>query len=223
MSSDKEIVMRIILIGPPGAGKGTQAASVKAEYGIAHISTGDILRENVQNSTKLGLSAKSYMETGKLVPDDLIIEMIEERLAAPDCKNGFLLDGFPRTPQQAEALDLLLTKKSLSLDIVLLFEISDEEVLKRLSSRRICSSCGEIYNVITRPERTAGVCDICAGRVIQREDDKESIVRSRLGIYHAQSVPLVAYYSAKGLLRRIDAAGAKDTALKFLTSLKDKG
>lgn len=215
--------MRIILIGPPGAGKGTQAASVKAEYGIAHISTGDILRENVRNSTQLGLSAKSYMETGKLVPDDLIIEMIEERLAAPDCKDGFVLDGFPRTPQQARALDQLLTKKSLTLDIVVLFEISDEEVLKRLTSRRVCSSCGEIYNVTTHPEKSQGVCDVCGGQVIQRNDDDEGIIRSRLSVYHAQSAPLVDYYSAKGLLRRVDATGTKDAVLRLLMSLRAKG
>lgn len=215
--------MRIILIGPPGAGKGTQAASVKAEYGIAHISTGDILRENVRKGTKLGLSAKSYMDAGKLVPDDLIIEMIEERLAAPDCKDGFLLDGFPRTPQQAEALNLLLAKKSLTLDSVVLLEISDEEVLKRLASRRVCSSCGEIYNVITHREKTEGICDVCSGKVIQRDDDKESVIRSRLNVYHEQSAPLVEYYDAKGLLKRVDATGTKDSVLKLLTSQMGKG
>jgi len=223
MSSDKEVAMRIILIGPPGAGKGTQAASIKAEYGIAHISTGDILRENVRNSTKLGLSAKSYMDAGKLVPDGLIIEMVGERLAAPDCKDGFLLDGFPRTPQQAEALDMILQKMSMVMNAVVLLEISDEEVLRRLTSRRVCTSCGEIYNVITRPVKTEGVCDICGGKVIQRDDDDESIIRSRLNIYHEQTSPLIQYYDRKQLLKRVDATGPRDAVLKLLNAMRSNG
>ena len=214
--------MRIILIGPPGAGKGTQAASIKAEYPIAHIATGDILRENVRNGTKLGLSARSYMDAGKLVPDDLIIEMIEERFLAPDCKNGFLLDGFPRTLLQAEALDRFLGGKSVQLDVVVELEISDEEVIRRLTSRRVCSSCGAIYNVIAHPPRVEGVCDICSGSVIQRDDDKESVIRNRLGVYHEQTAPLIEYYAKKGLLKRVDATGARDVVLRLLKSFKVK-
>lgn len=215
--------MRIILIGPPGAGKGTQAASIKAEYPIAHIATGDILRENVRNGTKLGLSAKSYMDAGKLVPDDLIIEMIEERFLAPDCKDGFLLDGFPRTLPQAEALDRFLEGRSMCLNVVVELEVSDDEVVRRLTSRRICSSCGAIYNVIAHPTKVEGVCDICSGRVIQRDDDKEAVIRNRLDVYHGQTAPLIEYYAKKGLLRRVDAAGAQDVVLKLLNSFKANG
>lgn len=215
--------MRIILIGPPGAGKGTQAASIKAEYPIAYIATGDILRENVRSGTKLGLSAKAYMDAGKLVPDDLIIEMIEERFLAPDCKGGFLLDGFPRTLPQAEALDRFLDGKSMRLDVVVELEISDDEVVRRLTSRRICSSCGAIYNVIAHPTKVEGVCNICSGRVIQRDDDKESVIRNRLDVYHGQTVPLIEYYAKKGLLRRVDATGSQDAVLKLLNSFRANG
>ncbi len=212
--------MRIILIGPPGAGKGTQAVSIRAEYPIAHVSTGDILRENVRGATQLGLSAKSFMDAGKLVPDDLIIEMVEERLDSPDCNEGFLLDGFPRTLPQAEALDRILAKMSIRLDAVIELEISDDEVVKRLTSRRICSSCGAIYNVIAHPAKVEGVCDVCSGKVIQRDDDKESVIRNRLDVFHVQTAPLVEYYEKKGLLKRVDGAGGKDTALSLLKTLK---
>lgn len=208
--------MRIILIGPPGSGKGTQAACVKTEYPIAHISTGDILRENVRLGTELGLSAKSYMDAGKLVPDDLIIRMMEERFLAPDCSEGFLLDGFPRTLQQAAALSRLMESQSIRLTAVVELQISDEEVVKRLTSRRICSSCGAIYNVIAHPTKREGVCDACSGSVIQRDDDKESVIRSRLDIYHTQTAPLLEFYDKKGVLLRVDATGERDAVLKLL-------
>lgn len=214
--------MRVILIGPPGAGKGTQAASIKTKYPIAHISTGDILRENVKESTELGLAAKSFMDAGKLVPDDLIIEMMKSRLAAPDAAKGFLLDGFPRTIAQAESLDELLEKMSMQLDVVVLLEISDDEVVKRLTSRRICSNCGTIYNAVVYPPKVDNVCDVCSGPVIQRDDDKESVIRSRLSVYHDQTSPLVSYYEKKNLLHRIDAAGDKDAVLSYMDSVRGK-
>lgn len=214
--------MRVILIGPPGAGKGTQAASIKTKYPIAHISTGDILRENVKEPTELGVAAKSFMDAGKLVPDDLIIEMMKSRLAAPDAVNGFLLDGFPRTIAQAESLDGLLDKMSMQLDVVVLLEISDDEVVKRLTSRRICSSCGTIYNVVAHPPKVDSVCDVCSGSVIQRDDDKESVICNRLSVYHDQTSPLVSYYEQKNLLHRIDAAGDKDAVLSYMDSIRGK-
>lgn len=217
------MAMRIILIGPPGAGKGTQAVSIRAEYPVAYISTGDILRENVRNTTLLGMSAKSFMDAGKLVPDDLIIEMVEERLAASDSKEGFLLDGFPRTLPQAEALDRMLDKMSIRLDAVVELEISDDEVVRRLTSRRVCSSCGAIYNVIAHPTRVEGVCDVCSGTVIQRDDDKESVIRNRLDVFHKQTAPIVEYYARKGLVKRVDATGEKDTVLKLLKTLRVNG
>lgn len=208
--------MRIILVGPPGAGKGTQAESIKKKYDIAHISTGDILRANVKAGTELGKTAKQYMDAGNLVPDDLIIAMMEFRLQEPDTKNGFLLDGFPRTRPQAEALDELLERLGLSLDAVVELDVSDEVVVKRLSSRRVCRQCGEIYNTLTKPAGTEGVCGICGGEVIRRDDDKESVIRSRLSVFHEQTAPLIKYYRDKRLLVTVDASGAKDSIVKRL-------
>ncbi|GHV30276.1 adenylate kinase [Synergistales bacterium] len=212
--------MRVILIGPPGAGKGTQSERIMAEYPLAHISTGDILRENVKNGTELGKSAKSFMDAGKLVPDDVIIRMMKERLAKDDARKGFLLDGFPRTTPQAEALGTLLKELSLPLDAVLLLEISDDEVVNRLCNRRVCSSCGAIYNALSHPPKKDRVCDECGGEVTQRDDDKETVIRSRLSVYHEQTSPLISYYDGKGLLHRVGAAGAPDTALLYIETMK---
>ncbi|MDR1966804.1 MAG: adenylate kinase [Synergistaceae bacterium] len=211
--------MRIILIGPPGAGKGTQAAAISEKYAVAHISTGDILRENVRSGTKLGLEAKKFMDAGSLVADSLIIDMMRGRLGEADAKSGFMLDGFPRTVAQAEALSSLLDEMSLRLDAVILLEIADEAVVGRLCSRRVCSSCGAIYNTVARPPKADGVCDECGGAVIQRDDDKESVIRRRLEVYHAETAPLVDYYEKTGILRRIDASGPRDAALKCLEGL----
>lgn len=208
--------MRIILVGAPGAGKGTQAESIKSKYPIAHISTGDILRANVKAGTELGKNAKGYMDAGKLVPDEVIIAMVESRLQEPDCKEGFLLDGFPRTTPQAEALDLLLEKLGISLDAVVELNVDDEVVVQRLTTRRGCKFCGEIYNTLFKPTKVDGVCDKCGGEVIQRDDDKESVIRNRLSVFHEQTAPLIAYYSKKGLLLTVDATGGKDAVLKLL-------
>ena len=208
--------MRIILLGAPGAGKGTQADSIKQKYPVAHISTGDILRANVKAGTALGRNAKTYMDAGKLVPDEVIIGMVEKRLEEPDCKEGFMLDGFPRTTPQAEALDKLLKKLGLALDAAVELEVSDEVVVGRLTTRRGCKNCGEIYNTVTKPTRAAGICDKCGGPVVQRDDDREEVIRKRLAVYHEQTAPLIEYYRAQGLLITVDATGGKDVVLKTL-------
>jgi adenylate kinase len=212
--------MRIILLGAPGAGKGTQADTIKHKYPVAHISTGDILRANVKAGTELGKNAKVYMNAGKLVPDEIIIGMVEKRLQEPDCKEGFMLDGFPRTTPQAEALDKLLKKLGLALDAVVELDVSDEVVVGRLTTRRGCKSCGEIYNTVSKPTKVEGVCDKCGGPVVQRDDDKEEVIRKRLAVYHSQTAPLIDYYRAQGLLITVDATGGKDIVLKTLEQKK---
>jgi adenylate kinase len=211
--------MRLIFLGPPGAGKGTQAAVVRERFGVAHISTGDILREEVRRGSDLGLTARSYMDAGKLVPDEVIIGMMGERLQAPDCSGGFLLDGFPRTVPQAEALEALLLRLGLPLDAVVLFEIDDEDVVRRLAGRRVCSSCGAIYNAHFRPPKVEGICDACGGPVVQRDDDREETVRGRLSVYHGQTAPLIDYYRTAGLLRPFDATAAPEVLLSLLGTL----
>ena len=215
--------MRIILIGAPGSGKGTQAETIRQKYPVAHISTGDILRANVKADTELGRNAKGYMESGKLVPDAVIVAMVESRLAEPDCKDGFLLDGFPRTRSQAEALDSILQKLSISLDAVVQLEVDDEIVVQRLTTRRVCKSCGEIYNTVFNPAKVEGVCDKCGGDVIQRNDDKESVIRNRLTVFHEQTAPLIEYYRGKDILVSVDAAGGKDVVLKLLEKMQGAG
>jgi adenylate kinase len=214
------MTVRVILIGPPGAGKGTQAAKIREKRNVAHVSTGDILRDNVKRGSEIGMRAKSFMESGRLVPDELIIEMIETRLGEKDAASGFILDGFPRTTSQAEALDRLLAEMSLALDAVVLLEISDEDVVRRLTGRRVCSSCGAIYNAASHPSKIQGVCDSCGGNVVQREDDKEAVIRNRLAVYHGQTSPVVDYYADKGLLLRVDASKAPDAAMRRLESLE---
>jgi adenylate kinase len=212
--------MRIILIGPPGAGKGTQAAAIKEKYTVAHISTGDMLRENVRAGTPLGREAKKFMDAGSLVTDELIIDMMRERLNRPDTRDGFLLDGFPRTVAQAEALDELIREMSLKLDAVVLLDVPDEVVVKRLSSRRVCSSCGAIYNTEFRPSQKPGICDVCSGDVTQRDDDREDVIRKRLAVYHGQTAPLIEYYEKTGRLRRIGAEDSRNALMEYLESLK---
>ena len=212
-------MMRIILIGPPGAGKGTQAASVREKYAVPHISTVDILRDNVRTGTALGQEARRFMDSGQLVPDSLMIGMMRLRLAERDTAEGFMLDGFPRTVDQAKALDALLSEMSSGLDAVVLLEISDEAVVERLTNRRICVSCGAIYNALNHPARVDGVCDLCSGHVTLRDDDRESVIRRRLDVYHRQTAPLVEYYEGGGLLHRVDAASSSAAVLEYLESL----
>lgn len=213
-----EKTMRVIFIGPPGAGKGTQAAKVVERWGVAHISTGDILRANVKKGTPLGLKAKEYMNAGQLVPDEVIIAMMKDRLREADCVDGFILDGFPRTVPQAEALDALMKELQLDLDSALLFQVDDDTVVERLSGRRVCRKCGAIYHATFHPTAVEGVCDVCGGEIYQREDDRESVIRQRLAVYHEQTAPLIDYYRGQSRLLEVDAAGSSDSVLAVLES-----
>ena len=192
--------MKLILLGPPGAGKGTQAEILNKKLGIPTISTGNILRAAVKNGTPVGLKAKEYMDAGKLVPDEVIIGVISERLAEADCQNGFILDGVPRTIPQAEALE----KAGISFDAVVSIEISDEEIEQRMSGRRVCAQCGAPYHVKNMPPKVEGVCDACGGKLEARADDKPEVVRDRLQVYHKETAPLKDFYAARNLLKTVD-------------------
>ena len=192
--------MKLLLLGAPGAGKGTQAEVLSAKLNIPTISTGNILRAAIKDGTPTGLKAKSYMDNGQLVPDEVVIAIVAERLAQEDCANGFILDGMPRTLPQAEALD----KAGVKLDHVLSIEISDEEIEQRMSGRRVCAQCGASYHIVARPTKVEGVCDSCGGPVVLRDDDKPETVRQRLAVYHEQTEPLKGYYQSKGLLSSVD-------------------
>lgn len=204
--------MNIILLGPPGAGKGTQAKKISENCSLPHISTGDMLRENISNNTPLGLKAKSYMSRGELVPDELLITIIKERLSRSDCSGGFLLDGYPRTIPQADALQMILTESGRKLDVVLNIDVDDEELIKRLSGRRMCA-CGASYHVDFNPPQKDEICDTCKAKLYQREDDKADAIRNRLVVYKKQTQPLITYYTKKNILRRID--GSKDISAIF--------
>ena len=192
--------MKLIMLGAPGAGKGTQAAILSERLGIPTISTGNILRSAVKNGTSVGLQAKSYMDAGKLVPDQVIIDIIAERLAEADCAKGYILDGVPRTIAQAEALEAA----GIRFDCVLDIEVSDEEIVSRMSGRRACTDCGATYHVKAAPPKAEGVCDVCGGKLIQRDDDKRSTVLDRLSVYHAQTEPLKAFYAKQGIVKSVD-------------------
>jgi adenylate kinase len=194
--------MKLVLLGPPGAGKGTQAAFIVEKYGIPHISTGDILRAAVKAGTELGKLAESYMSKGELVPDEVVIGVAIERLAQPDCAKGFLLDGFPRTVAQAEALDKELANLNRPLSAVLSLEVEEAEVVRRLSGRRVCSGCGAIYTAADK-----ALCETCSGQLITRADDQPEAIRRRMQVYREQTEPLVNYYAMKGILKRIPAVG----------------
>lgn len=206
----------VIFVGPPGAGKGTQSTLLSERLGFIQISTGDLLREAVKNKTELGVKAKVYMDKGELVPDDLIIAMMDEKLE--ELKNdNVILDGFPRTVNQAKALDELLLKKSRQLNSVILFQISDEEVIKRLSGRRVCPNCGAVYHTVYNPPKKEGICDKCGSSLIQRDDDKEEVIKKRLEVYHQQTLPLIDYY--KGKLVAIDATQEKEYIYNKIISM----
>jgi adenylate kinase len=193
--------MNLILLGPPGAGKGSQAELLEKELAIPHISTGDIFRAAISNQTELGREAKKYMDSGALVPDATVIGIVKERLGEPDCAAGFMLDGFPRTIPQADALETYLQSTGRVLDAVIDIEVPDEVLLKRLTGRRVCRKCGAIYHVENKPEKVSGTCDGCGGEVYQRNDDKLETVARRLEVYRAQTAPLIEYYRAKKILR----------------------
>ncbi|HEV2998942.1 MAG TPA: adenylate kinase [Solirubrobacteraceae bacterium] len=198
--------LNLILLGPPGAGKGTQAERLQADFALAHISTGDMLRAQVAQGTPLGVQAQRYMKAGELVPDEVIVGMITDRVGADDARDGFLLDGFPRNEGQADALDGALAELDRSLLAVLLIEVSDEEVVRRLGGRRVCAKSGHVYHVELDPPKHEGVCDQDGSRLIQREDDREETIRRRLEVYHEQTAPLIDYYERTGLLRRFDGS-----------------
>ncbi|WP_152395405.1 adenylate kinase [Paenibacillus guangzhouensis] len=211
--------MNILFMGPPGAGKGTQAERIVNEFGVPHISTGDAFRLAMKQGTPIGVKAKEYIDQGLLVPDDVTIGIVRERLAQPDCEKGFLLDGFPRTLSQAEALDDILTSMSRKLDHVIDLKVDRDLLLARLTGRRICKSCGATYHVIFNPPQQSGVCDKCSGELYQRSDDSEEKVGTRLDEYINKTAPLLAYYEAKGLLRQVDGEKEIDTVTSEIVSL----
>ena len=201
--------MRVILLGAPGSGKGTQAALLREREGCVHVSTGDIFRQNLKDQTPLGMEAKGYMDKGALVPDDVVLKMVSERLLEPDASEGFLLDGFPRTVPQAEFLDSFLRGRDLTLDAAFLFDIDDEILVERLSNRRTCRSCGAIFNLAIEGTQSRA-CAACGGELFQRDDDKEAVIRNRLRVFHEQTEPLAAWYRDRGLLRVVDASQAPE-------------
>ena len=210
---EEEKHMKIIMLGAPGAGKGTQAKMLAAKYDIPHISTGDIFRANIKNGTELGAKAKEYMDKGLLVPDELVVDLIMDRFKADDCKNGYILDGFPRTIPQAEALDKALTAVGESIDYAINVEVPDENIVNRMSGRRACVGCGATYHIKYNPTKVEGKCDACSADLILRDDDKPETVLNRLEVYHNQTQPLIDYYSNKGVMREVD--GTVDMQVVF--------
>ena len=211
--------MRLVFLGPPGAGKGTQAKQVAAHLGIPHISTGDMLRESVRKGQAIGLKAREFMDKGELVPDEVMLNVVEERIKESDCARGFLLDGFPRTILQAEGLDEVMGRNGLNLDYVVSIEVPENDLVSRLTSRRLCSRCGQDYNLILRPPRKEGICDLCGGEIYQREDDREETIRNRLTVYGLQTDPLKDYYSGTDLLRTVNGSGSIEEIYNSIVSV----
>ena len=196
--------MKIIMLGAPGAGKGTQAKKIAEKYGIPHISTGDIFRANIKNQTELGKKAKGYMDQGMLVPDELTLELIMDRFTNDDCKNGYVLDGFPRTIPQAEALTKALADKNDAVDYAINVDVPDEAIVTRMSGRRACLACGGTYHIKFNPTKVEGICDACGGELVLRADDKPETVQKRLDVYHEQTQPLIDYYQTQNILKEVD-------------------
>ena len=211
--------MKIVLLGAPGAGKGTHAQYLSDKYEIPHISTGDIFRANLKNGTPLGLKAKAYMDRGELVPDELTVDLVLDRLNQEDCENGYILDGFPRNLFQADALTKALAEKGEDIDHAIHFVISEEAIIRRMSGRRVCPVCGATYNVVGMPTKVEGICDRCGSEVIQREDDKPATVLKRLEVYREQTEPIVGYYRERGKEERIDSSQPLEEVRKVLDEL----
>ena len=205
--------MKIIMLGAPGAGKGTQAKKIADKYQVPHISTGDIFRANIKNGTELGMKAKTYMDQGLLVPDELVVDLVVDRLAQEDCVNGCVLDGFPRTIPQAECLDAALAAKGEAIDYAIDVDVPDENIINRMSGSRACVACGATYHIVHIPTKVEGVCDRCGESLILRDDDKPETVKKRLDVYHAQTQPLIDYYTSKNVLKTVD--GTQDMEAVF--------
>ncbi len=214
--------MKIIMLGAPGAGKGTQAKRIAAQYTIPHISTGDIFRANIKNNTELGQKAKTYMDKGELVPDELVVDLIMDRFKQADCANGYVLDGFPRTIPQAEALDAALNAQGESVDYAINVEVPDENIINRMSGRRACVGCGATYHIKYNPTKVEDVCDACGEKLILRDDDKPETVKNRLSVYHDQTQPLIDYYSKKGVLAEVDGTQDMEEVFNGIVSILGK-
>ena len=214
--------MKVIMLGAPGAGKGTQAKKLAAEYSIPHISTGDIFRANIKEGTELGKKAKAYMDAGQLVPDELVCDLVVDRIQQDDCKNGYLLDGFPRTIPQAEALDAAVEKLGEKIDYAVNIDVPDENIINRMSGRRACVGCGATYHVVYNPPKVEDVCDVCGKSLILRDDDKPETVKTRLDVYHAQTQPLIDYYAGRGVLVTVDGTQNMDKVFSAIKDILDK-
>ena len=211
--------MKIIMLGAPGAGKGTQAKKIAAKYDIPHISTGDIFRANIKNGTELGNKAKTYMDQGLLVPDELVVDLVVDRVQQDDCKNGYVLDGFPRTIPQAEALDKALAEFGDKIDYAIDVNVPDENIVKRMGGRRACVGCGATYHLVYAPTKTEGICDVCGKELILRDDDKPETVQKRLNVYHEQTQPLIEYYDKQGILKSVDGTKPMDEVFSAIVGI----
>lgn len=211
--------MKIIMLGAPGAGKGTQAEMIADKYGVPHISTGDIFRANIKNGTELGMEAKKYMDQGLLVPDELTVRILLDRVAQDDCKNGYVLDGFPRTIPQAEVLDSELTKLGDHIDYAINVDVPDENIVKRMSGRRACLTCGATYHIEHVPPKKEGICDVCGSELVLRDDDKPETVKNRLNVYHEQTQPLIDFYTEKGVLKTVDGTVPMEEVFAAITAI----
>lgn len=211
--------MKIIMLGAPGAGKGTQAKMIADKYGVPHISTGDIFRANIKNGTELGMEAKKYMDQGLLVPDELTVRILLDRVAQDDCKNGYVLDGFPRTIPQAEVLDSELTKLGDHIDYAINVDVPDENIVKRMSGRRACLTCGATYHIEHVPPKKEGICDVCGSELVLRDDDKPETVKNRLNVYHEQTQPLIDFYTEKGVLKTVDGTVSMEEVFAAITAI----
>ena len=211
--------MKIIMLGAPGAGKGTQAKKIAARYGIPHISTGDIFRANIKNGTELGKKAKTYMDQGLLVPDELVVDLVVDRVNQEDCEKGYVLDGFPRTIPQAEALDKALAAQGQKMDYAIDVDVPDENIIRRMGGRRACVGCGATYHLVYAAPKQEGICDTCGGELILRDDDKPETVEKRLGVYHEQTQPLIDYYTAAGILKTVDGTADMEDVFAAIVSI----